>query len=336
MWISVRHNILEYLLRVSMRQLSWSQLWKLFKAFLAYIGTFFALTKVIDLSASANPNSEFCKYLKDNVGGDWFNYIIVILVIISFISVFKRIKTEYKLKSHDVKIIFDYCDVIAGSGHRVIEISNTICLDPKKIGNTNDLTYFKEKYKKTNGSLDLGEIIRNSFKDLGFTLQKQGRGKKPTYTLGTFGEVVFNEDKYIFATSINRTSTGDNITKDEDFTKFLAQFWVNMSNQNWKNDIVRIPVFCGAGGYTINSKMRIYQIVLTFISNVKDGRIPCKELRICINNDKENSKDLDSYKAMAQFIDEFATASMPGGKRVGSVLDVAGEAVEAANGEKGA
>lgn len=330
MWISCKHNILEYLWRVTLRQISWSQLWKLFKAFLAYVGTFFAVTKVIDLSVSANPESELCKYLKENVGGDWFNYIIVGLVIISFISVFKRIKTEYKMKNHDVKIVFDYCDVIAGSGHRVIEISNTICLDPKKIGNTNDLTYFKDKYKKTNGSLDLGDIIRKSFKSFGFTSLTHGRGVKPTFNLGTFGEVEFNGDKYIFATSINRTNTGDNITKDEDFTKFLAQFWVNMSNQNWKNDVVRVPVFCGGGGYTTNTKMRIYEIVRTFISNVKDGKIPCKELRICINNDKENSKDLDSFKAMAQFIDEFATASAPGGKRVGSVLDTAAEAVDAA------
>lgn len=329
MWVSFRHNIAEYFWRVFIRQVSLSQIWKYFSTFLAAIGSLTTVIVVLDLIANNNPEWSEFKNIKDKIEGDWLIYILFLLFIGSLWYAFKRIRVEYKLKNHDVKIIFDYCDVIAGSGHRVIEISNTLCLDCDKIGSTNDLTYFKNKYKKINGSINLGKVLRDSIKEMEAKVEQSGRGLTTVYKLGSLATLEFNEDRYVFATSIRRDQSEKNISTDSDFTQFLAEFWVNVGKQNWNQDTMRIPVFSGAGNYTLNTKQRIYLILLTFIANVKEGGNICKELHICINNDKENSKDLDSFKVLAQYIDEFVTAPIPGGKRIGDVLDVTTDVVEA-------
>lgn len=276
---------------------------------------------MLDLIANANPEWTAFIAFKDNVEGTWLLWIVVFLIIASIATVFKRIKTTYKIKKHDVKIIFDYCDVLSGQGHRVIEISNTLCLDDTHIGQHNDLALFKKRYKKVNPSLNLGEILRESVDDFTFKPIKAGIGReKRTYQLGAFADVDFYGDKYIFATSINRDDNNVNITKNEDYTAFLASFWVNLSKQDWKEEQLRIPVFSGGGKVTYDTKMKIYYILLTFIANVKSDNIPCKELRICVCNDKENSKDLSTFRSLAQYIDDFATASASNGKAIGQEM----------------
>lgn len=334
MWVSFRHNIAEYLWRVFRRQVCISQIWKYFTTFLAAIGSLTAVIVVLDLIAINKPEWSEFKNIKENVEGDWLVYILLVLFIGSLWKAFKRVRVDYKLKNHDVKIIFDYCDVIAGSGHRVIEISNTLCLDSDKIGSTNDLTYFKNTYKKINGSIDLGKVLRNSIKEMEAKVEQSGRGLTTVYKLGSLATLELNENRYVFATSIRRNQSNKNITKDSDFTQFLAEFWVNVGKQKWNQDTLRIPVFSGDGNYTLNTKKRIYLILLTFIANVNEGGNICKVLHVCINNDKENYKDLDSFKVLAQYIDEFVTAPIPGGTRIGDVLDISTDVVRSAEKSK--
>lgn len=319
----------EYLLLAIRRQISLKQIGRFISNCLYLLGAYYSCIKLVELLAKRYPEVWWIKTVNNNIDGEWLEWIMIAIILFSIVCSWKKIKTSYSIKSKDIKIVFDYCEVIAGSGHRVIEISNNFCLDTSKIGRTNDLTYFKDKFDKINSSLKLGDILKKSVKAHGFHTECAGHGKKAaTYPLGVFATNDFKGNKYIFVTSIKRGSNDTNVTTDMDFTEFLSNFWMNLSGKDWNNEALRIPVFSGAGKYTLNTKMRIYKIVSTFIKSVKDGNIPCKELHICINNDLENSKDLDSYKGLCQYIDDFMTTTMSGGKRVGNPLELPANSVE--------
>lgn len=289
--------------------------------FLLIVGGFYTILEVLkSISESHETWTLFASFVNkiDNI---WLLYIILIIVLISIIvAICKREKTIYSLKNRNVVIAFDISKVCKGSGHRVIEISDNFCLDSNIIGLHNELAEFKKDFTGINGSVELSDVINKSVKDLQFKSAQSCRGKHAVYPLGVFGICDFKKRKFIFTTSIKRDQSNKNITTDDDFTVFLSEFWKNASQQEWKNDTLRIPVFSAAGKYTQNMQVRMYLILMTFIRSVKDGNIPCKELHVCVNNDGNETIDLNSFVSLCQYIDDFDTASYSGGKRVGTPL----------------
>lgn len=312
----------ESFLRPILRQLSGKQLLRYGSTYLSLVGTFYTLIKIAELIVKAKPDCVHFSEFWDKVQGVWLVPILLFLAALSILLSYKKIKSVYAINGKEVKIVFDYCDVDRGIGHRVIEIGTNFCLDKTKIGTTNDMARFKEKFHKMNGSLDLGKILKDSINAYGFKAVSSGKGKRSNYPLGIFATDDFDGVKYIFATSIKRDESDKEVGSDADLTEFLTNFWKNIAVQGWSTDVLRIPVFSGAGHYTWSIKMRIYWIIRTFITAVKDGQIPCRELHICINNAPDHSKDLDTFKSLSQYIDDFETVVYDGGKRIGKPIDV--------------
>lgn len=292
-----------------------------FSVFLLIVGGFYTILEVLkSISKSHETWTSYAAFVS-KIDNNWLLQIIVSIAIISIaVAIYRREKTIYSLKGRNVVIAFDISKVCKGSGHRVIEISDNFCLDSNIIGLHNELAEFKIDFTGINGSVELSDVINKSIKNLQFKPAQSCRGKHAVYPLGVFGICDFKKRKFIFATSIKRDQNNKNITTDDDFTVFLSEFWKNASQQEWKNDTLRIPVFSAAGKFTQNIQMRMYLILMTFIRSVKNGNVPCRELRICINNEGNETIDLNSFVSLCQYIDDFDTASYSGGKRVGTPL----------------
>lgn len=321
--------MINYLLRCIKRQFSISHLWKLVKMFLAFLGTYYSILKILLLIRDAykdNKNcAEFCDFI-DQISGEWVIWELLIILLLVIILGWKKIKTSYTLKN-GLKIVFDYCSVLKQSGDIVIEVPNSYTTNPKEIETDTFYGKFLGEYHRINKSEALLQIIKKDLSSKGFKPDKiiNAHKDQERYELGSFCEIGFNGKTYLLAASY-KTNTKNGIISNsiDDYNIFLCNLWANLSRIGANRKVLDIPIFGNQSlPYldTITTEKKIYQILKTYIFNSKKNSLCAKELHMCFFEDKENEKDLEKYVTIAKFLDEFRTEEREDKEPQGTGLD---------------
>lgn len=313
--------MIDFLRRCLLRQFSRSHLWYWLKLLLSYLGTYYAILKIMLLVQDAYMNNNNWKDYYDfveHVAGDWVIWELLIILTLAIIVGWKRIRTIYILKSGQ-KIVFDYCPLLEQNGDIVVEVPNSYTTNQSIIEESSNYNSFLTHYRSINKSEALFDIIKRDLKLKTFKPNKQQR-----YELGTFCNIGFNDKNYILAASF-KTDDKHKITSTiDDYTVFLCQLWANLSRYGADRKVLDIPVF-GIQGHPYGDKLttekKVYQILKTYIYNAKKNASCAKELHLCFFDDRENELDLDMFVTIAKYIDEFRTEEFDDKEPQGTALE---------------
>lgn len=306
--------MIDFLLRCIKRQTSRSHLWYWIKLLLSYLGTYYAILKILLLVRNAYSENQkwegFCVFV-DRVSGDWVVWELLFILLLAVVIGWKRIRTVYTLKGGQ-KIVFDYCPILKQNGDIVVEVPNSFTTNPKYVEKDSIYACFLKQYREINKSEALFEIIKKDLKDKSFkpVTNINAHKDKERYDLGVFCKICFNGKNYLLTASF-KTDTNNNITSTiDDYNVFLCQLWANLSKHEQDRKVLDIPVF-GILNQPYRDKLttekKIYQILKTYIYNAKKNASCAKELHICFYDDKEYEIDLDKFVTIAKYIDEFRT-----------------------------
>lgn len=304
----------DFLFRCILRQFSRSHLWYWLKLLLSYLGTYYAVLKILLLVKEAYSNdsrwTEYCEFV-DHFAGDWVIWELLVLLVLTIIVGWKRIRTVYTLKSGQ-KIIFDYCPILEQNGDIVVEVPNSFTTHQDKIEESSVYSGFLKHYREINKSEALFDIIKRDLKEKSFKpIKKNSQHKdKERYELGSFCKIEFDSKNYILAASFKTDEIHKITSGIEDYNKFLCQLWANLSRNEADRKVLDIPIFGNQGhpyGDKLTTEKKVYQILKTYIYNAKKNASCAKELHICFYNDKDNELDLDVFVTIAKYIDEFRT-----------------------------
>jgi len=302
---------MDYLRRCIKRQFSRSHLWHWLKLLLSYLGTYYAIVKIILLVKDANPEWEsFCKTV-DKISGEWVVWELLGIVLLTIIFGWKRIRSVYTLKSGQ-KIVFDYCSILKQTGEIVIEVPNSFTTEKSHVDGNSNYASFLKHYRKINKSEALFEIIKKDLKKKSFKPEKTINAHKDQerYELGTFCKIGFEDKNYLLVASYRTDSNHAIVSTIDDFNVFLCNLWANLSKVESERNVLDIPILGEQGqpyGDKLTTDKKIYQILKTYIYNAKKNATCAKELHICFYDDKENEADLDKFVTIAKYIDEFRT-----------------------------
>lgn len=306
--------MIDFLRRCIKRQFSRSHLWYWIKLLLSYLGTYYAILRILLLVKDAYSNKQewmgFCGFV-EHVSGEWVIWELLFIIILAIVIGWKRIRTVYILKGGQ-RIVFDYCLVLQQTGDIVVEVPNSFTTNPKYIERDSIYSRFLKQYREINKSEALFEIIKKDLKAKTFRpyTSINAHKDKERYELGTFCKISFNGKNYLLAASF-KTDINNNITSTiDDYNVFLCQLWANLSRHDQDRKVLDIPVF-GVLSQPYRDKLttekKIYQILKTYIYNAKKNASCAKELHICFYDDKEHEIDLDKFVTIAKYIDEFRT-----------------------------
>lgn len=299
--------MIDFLRRCLLRQISRSHLWYWLKLLLSYLGTYYAILKIMLLVQDAYKEHTNWKCYNDFVehaASDWIICELLIILILTIVVGWKRIRTIYILKSGQ-KIVFDYCPLLKQNGDIVVEVPNSFTTDQTLIEENSYYNSFLTHYRSINKSEALFDIIKKDLKSKAFKQNKQQR-----YELGAFCKICFEDKNYILAASFKTDNTHKITSTIDDYTVFLCQLWANLSRYEAGRKVLDIPVFGIQNqpyGDKLTTEKKVYQILKTYIYNAKKNASCAKELHLCFYDDRENELDLDVFVTIAKYIDEFRT-----------------------------
>lgn len=304
----------DLLWRCIKRQFTRPHLWYWLKLLLSYLGTYYAVLKIMLLVKDAyagNPDwSCYCS-LVENVAGKWVIWELLLILFLAIFVGWKRVRTSYTLKNGQ-KIVFDYCQILDQKGEIVLEVPNSFTTLKEYVEDGTAYSKFLEHYRKINKSEALFDIIKRDLKEKQFKPEKSINSHKDQerYALGTFCKIEFNDKVYLLAASHKTDTEHKNTSKIDDYIVFLPQLWANLARHDGSRKVLNIPIF-GIQGQPYADKLttekKIYQILKTYIFNAKKNESCAKELHVCFYNDKEHEMDLDKFVTIAKYIDEFRT-----------------------------
>lgn len=320
--------MIDLLRRCLLRQFSLAHLWYWLKLFLSFLGTYYAILKIIILLKDAyNDNPDWKRYCEfvEHVAGDWVLWELLFILVLTIILGWKNIRTVYILKSGQ-KIIFDYCPILEQNGDIVLEVPNSFTTYQDKIEEETNYCSFLKHYRSINKSEALFDIIKRDLTEKSFKPFKKINAHKDQerYELGTICKIDFDSKHYILAASF-KTDDSHNITSTiDDYNVFLCQLWANLSRYDADRKVLDIPIFGNQGhpyGDKLTTEKKVYQILKTYIYNAKKNASCSKELHVCFYNDKENELDLDVFVTIAKYIDEFRTEEFDDKEPQGTALE---------------
>lgn len=303
--------MMDFLRRCIKRQFSRSHICHWLKLFLSYLGTYYAVLKIMVLVKNANNDwTKYCEFV-NKISGEWVIWEIVILFLLAIVIGWKRIRTVYTLKSGQ-KIVFDYCSILKQKGEIVIEVPNSFTTSRQVIESNSYYAAFLTHYREINKSEALFEIIKKDLKAKSFKPNKTINAHKDQerYDLGSFCKISFDGKNYLLVASFKTDNNHTIVSTIDDFNVFLCNLWANLSKIEAGRSVIDIPIFGEQGqpyGDKLTSDKKIYQILKTYIYNAKKNAPCAKELHVCFYNDKENEADLDRFVTIAKYIDEFRT-----------------------------
>lgn len=320
--------MIDFLRRCIKRQFSRAHLWYWFKLLLSYLGTYYAILKILLLVRDAYSEDEawkgFCVFV-NNFSGEWVIWELLIILVLAIVFGWKRIRTSYTLKGGQ-KIVFDYCHLLKQNGEIVIEVPNSFTTNQQHLEKESMYSSFLKHYREINKSEALFEIIKKDLKAKSFKPETPNNPHKDKerYALGTFCKIGFDGKTYLLAASF-KTDTNNNITSSiDDYNVFLCQLWANLSRHESERKVLDIPIFGVQGrpyGDKLTTDKKIYQILKTYIYNAKKNASCAKELHVCFYEDKEHEIDLDKFVTIAKYIDEFRTEEFDDKDPQGTAFD---------------
>lgn len=320
--------MMDFLRRCIKRQLSRAHLWYWLKLLLSYLGTYYAILKILLLVRDAYSGNEawkgFCEFV-NHISGDWVVCELLVILALAIVLGWKRIRTSYTLKGGQ-KIVFDYCPILKQNGDIVIEVPNSFTTNQQYVDKDSNYSGFLKHYREINKSEALFEIIKKDLKVKAFKPETSinAHKDKERYALGTFCRIAFDGKNYLLAASF-KTDSNNNITSSiDDYNVFLCQLWANLSRHDADRKVLDIPIFGVQGrpyGDKLTTDKKIYQILKTYIYNAKKNATCAKELHVCFYDDKEHEIDLDKFVTIAKYIDEFRTEEFDDKDPQGTALE---------------
>ena len=263
----------------------------IFKVFLEIIGALLSIYEFINL------------FFPDILNGIKLNYVAFIIIILIIINIsiifnFPKLKRTFNIKNRDIRITIVVGDIFKQKGSMIIPTNTTFdtCMEGEFISSKSIQGQFQNKFFKNNLT-SLDNMISSSLKETKIKEEiNDGRKTKiKRYNCGTVAKIIHNKKKYYFLAIADVNKVGSPNAKYDNIIESLQGLWSFLGENKHIESLVIPIIGTGRAGIADATRMKVIkEIILSFVATTTEIKFT-NHLVICIhpNDLKNNMIDID-------------------------------------------